>query len=102
MDEPFASLDAQMRLISQEQLLMVCSEYHKSVVYVTHDIDEALLLGDRVIVMSARPGRIRDEITVPFDRPRQVFDLKRDPVFGQLSYRIWRTLRDEVARTRKS
>jgi NitT/TauT family transport system ATP-binding protein len=66
------------------------------VLFVTHAIDEALVLGDRVLVMSSTPGRFKAEILVPFGRPRRSYELQRDPLFGELSYQIWETLRDEV------
>ncbi len=96
MDEPFGALDAQTRNLLQEQLLQIWDRTDKTVLFVTHSIEEAIVLGDRVLVMSARPGIIKEEITIPFARPRRVYDLKRDPAFGALSYRIWEALRDEV------
>ena len=73
----------------------------KTVVFVTHSIDEAIVLGDRVLIMSAIPGRIKSSVPIPFDRPRSVYELKRDPAFGELSYRIWEDLRDEVNAARR-
>lgn len=98
MDEPFGSLDAQTRLVLQQELLHTWEETHKAVLYVTHDIEEALLMGDRVLVMSGRPGCIRDEIPVPMPRPR---DLVRhgDPAMADLEERIWIQLEDEVRRS---
>ncbi|MFC1958805.1 ABC transporter ATP-binding protein [Chloroflexota bacterium] len=97
MDEPFAALDAQMRLISQEQLLEIHLEYHKPVIYVTHDIDEAMLLADRIILMTARPGQIKDEIKLPFVRPRNV-DGKNASAFLKTKMEIWRQIKEEVER----
>lgn len=71
MDEPFGALDAQTRSLMQELLLKVWEESHKTILFVTHDIDEAIFLGDRIYVMSARPGKIRQEIVVPLERPRR-------------------------------
>ncbi|HBY94200.1 MAG TPA: mannosyltransferase [Chloroflexi bacterium] len=96
MDEPFGALDEQNRILLQDELLRIWDQTDKTVLFVTHSIDEAVVLGDRVLVMSAAPGRIKDEIRVPFPRPREVYRLKRDPAFGELTYRIWETLRDEV------
>ncbi len=95
MDEPFAALDAQMRLISQQQLLEIHHDYHKPVVYVTHDIDEALLLADRIILMTARPGGIKTEIAVRFPRPR---DRNGETVqaLARLKMEIWRQIKEEV------
>jgi NitT/TauT family transport system ATP-binding protein len=101
MDEPFGALDAQNRILLQDELLQLWDQTRKTVVFVTHSIDEALVLGDRVLVMSAVPGRIKEEIRVPFARPRQVYELKRDPQFGELNYRVWEALRDEVNAARR-
>lgn len=96
MDEPFAALDEQNRLILQEELLRIWGETKKTVVFITHSIDEAVFLSDRVVVMSARPGRIMADIQVPFSRPRTLHELRVHPEFGALTGRIWRLLRDEV------
>jgi NitT/TauT family transport system ATP-binding protein len=90
MDEPFAALDAQTRRHMQDELLSIWSTDRRTVVFVTHDIDEAVLLGDRVIVLSARPGMILADIDVPFERPR---DLKRDYASArEIMDQIWRLL----------
>lgn len=96
MDEPFASVDEQTRALLQEELLRVWEENRKTVVYITHSIDEAIILGDRVLVMSARPGRIKAEVQVDLPRPRSVYDLKSTPAFGALVARVWEPLRREV------
>ncbi|HVZ52324.1 MAG TPA: ABC transporter ATP-binding protein [Pseudolabrys sp.] len=94
MDEPFAALDAQTREILQEELLnlMERPEERKTMVFITHSIDEALLLGDRVAVMSARPGRIKEMIDVPFEHPRDVETVRSDPRFAEMRAHIWRQL----------
>lgn len=97
MDEPFAALDAQMRLISQEQLLEIHREYRKSVIYVTHDIEEAMLLADRIILMTARPGQIKDKIKVPFTRPRNVTGENANK-FVKMKMEIWSQIKEEVER----
>ncbi|MDH4209054.1 MAG: ABC transporter ATP-binding protein [Anaerolineae bacterium] len=98
MDEPFGSLDTQTRLVLQEELVRIWKEYQKLVVYVTHDIEEAILLGDRVCVMSGRPGRIREEIPVPLGRPRDL--LARDnPEVMSIKWHIWEMLEDEVRKS---
>jgi NitT/TauT family transport system ATP-binding protein len=102
MDEPFAALDAQTREILQEELLRVMQrpDERKTMVFITHSIDEAILLGDRIAVMSARPGRIQDMLDVPFARPRDVNALRADPRFAELRAHIWNELqapRREVA-----
>jgi NitT/TauT family transport system ATP-binding protein len=94
MDEPFGSLDAQTRRVLQSELLRIWQEDRKLVVFVTHDIEEAVLLGDRVLVMSGRPGRIREVIPVPFGRPR---DMPRDHRnVSEITWHIWRLLEEDV------
>jgi NitT/TauT family transport system ATP-binding protein len=100
MDEPFASLDAQNKLILQEELLRIWETHRKTVLFITHSIDEALALGDRVVVMSASPGRILEEIRVGFPRPRSIAELKATPAFGAMELHIWRTLESEVRKAR--
>ena len=94
MDEPFAALDAQTREILQEELLhlMERPDERKTMVFITHSIDEAILLGDRIAVMSARPGRIKELLDVPFGRPRNVDDMRTDLRFGELRQHIWHQL----------
>jgi NitT/TauT family transport system ATP-binding protein len=95
MDEPLAALDAQTRLVMQEELLRIWREHRKTVVYVTHDIDEAIHLADRVLVMSGRPGSIRAEIDIPVKRsPIQVDHLH--PELLQVRDGIWAMIKDEV------
>jgi NitT/TauT family transport system ATP-binding protein len=98
MDEPFAALDEQTKLILQGELLRIWQEERKTVLYVTHSIDEAIVLADRVLVMSARPGRIKDlvDVAAVFSRPRQVEQVKASPQFGELFNRVWSQLRQEV------
>lgn len=98
MDEPFAALDEQTKLLLQEELIRIWEESRKTVVYVTHGIDEAIVLADRIMVMSARPGRIKDIIDIGpvFGRPRNVKSVKASPLFGELFTRIWGQLREEV------
>jgi NitT/TauT family transport system ATP-binding protein len=96
MDEPFGSLDAQTKRGLQEELLRIWSQDRKLVVFVTHDIEEALLLGDRVLVMTGRPGRIRKELTIHLKRPR---DPDRDRIaVSDLRSQIWQLLEAEVRR----
>src|SRR4051812_49122131 len=91
MDEPFAALDAQTREILQEELLQLMErpEERKTMVFITHSIDEAILLGDRIAVMSARPGRIKEVLEVPFGHPRDGNALRVDPRFGEMRAHIW-------------
>jgi len=95
MDEPFANLDEQTRLGMQQELVRIWEENRKTVVFITHSIDEALMLGDRVVVMSARPGRISRDIALPFPRPRDTFGLRGDPRYAALGREIWELLRDD-------
>jgi NitT/TauT family transport system ATP-binding protein len=96
MDEPFGALDAQTRRILQEELLSIWHGSGKLVVFITHDIDEAVLLADRVIVLSGRPGMVRDEITVPLPRPR---DIARDRSrIHDVTLHIWQLLEADVRR----
>lgn len=94
MDEPFASLDAQTRIDMQETLLQIWEHSHKTVLFVTHDIDEALLLSDRVVLMSGRPGRIMETFDVPFVRPRVAGLLYSNEAVG-LRSRIFGLIRQE-------
>jgi NitT/TauT family transport system ATP-binding protein len=93
MDEPFAALDAQTREVLQEELLRIMQDEPKTMVFITHSIDEAILLGDRIAVMSARPGRIKEILDVPLARPRDGNALRADPHFAQLRAHIWNELR---------
>ena len=95
MDDPFGSLDAQTKLVLEEELLRIWREHQKLVVYVTHDIEEAVLLGDRVLVMTGRPGRIREDIPIPFRRPRDLSTREQADV-AEIKWHIWRTLKEEV------
>ena len=95
MDEPFGSLDSQTRLVMQEELLRIWREHRKTVIYVTHDIEEAILLGDRVLVMSGRPGKILEDISISLERPRHL--VYRDhPDVAETRWQIWKMLEDEV------
>ncbi len=96
MDEPFANVDEQTRALLQEELLRIWEGTHKTVIYITHSIDEALVLGDRVLVMSARPGHVKAEVGVSLPRPRSVYALKSSAEFGALVAKVWEPLRQEV------
>lgn len=96
MDEPYAALDVQTRRLMQEQLLELLARENKTVIFVTHSIEEALLLGDRIIVMAARPGRIRREIPVTFSKPRNLHSLKRTVEFNEANESIWEMISAEV------
>ncbi|MEE8448302.1 MAG: ABC transporter ATP-binding protein [Thermodesulfobacteriota bacterium] len=102
MDEPFASLDAQNKILLQDELLKIWEECRKTVVYITHSIDEALLLGDRIVVMTAAPGIFKEVMEVQFGRPRDVFEIKAKPEFGEMSLKIWKILESEVRKAREA
>ena len=95
MDEPFAALDAQTRDIMQAELLRIWQEAKKTVLFVTHQIEEAVYLSDRVIVMTKRPGRTKMIIDIPLERPRG-YEMRVTPEFNALKLRIWNELKDEI------
>jgi ABC-type nitrate/sulfonate/bicarbonate transport system ATPase subunit len=97
MDEPFGSLDAQTRLVMQELLLSVWERHHQTVLFITHDIEEALLIADSVSVMTARPGRIKKRMVVNLPRPRSV-DVTTSPVFNELKREVLALIREESLR----
>jgi NitT/TauT family transport system ATP-binding protein len=99
MDEPFASLDEQNKTLLQDELLRIWEQTKKTVIFITHSIDEAISLGDRVVVMTNRPGRIKAILPVPFPRPRQMMELRRNAQYGELAYRVWQLLEEEVVRS---
>ena len=95
MDEPFAALDAKTRHMMQELLLNIWSTLKTTVIFVTHDIEEAIFLGDRIFVMGVQPGRIKAEIGIPLDRPRHVDDML-SPEFTQLNRQVFELIREET------
>jgi NitT/TauT family transport system ATP-binding protein len=101
MDEPFSALDAQNKLLLQEELLRIWEEHKKTVVFITHSVDEAVSLGDRIMVMTAQPGKVKTFVQVPLARPRNLMELAKLPEYGELITRIWSSLREEVHRARR-
>jgi NitT/TauT family transport system ATP-binding protein len=97
MDEPFAALDAQTREHMQSELLNIWSQARKTVVFITHQINEAVYLADRVAVMSSRPGTVKGVLDIPFDRPRSL-SLKRDPRFLKIEDAIWQMVEEQPER----
>jgi NitT/TauT family transport system ATP-binding protein len=95
MDEPFSSLDAQTREIMQTELMRIWDEGRKTVLFVTHQIDEAVFLADRVLVFARRPGRVRENVVIELPRPRQLA-IKRTPQFVRYVDHIWRLIEDDV------
>jgi ABC-type nitrate/sulfonate/bicarbonate transport system ATPase subunit len=94
MDEPLAALDAQTRIVMQQELIRIWQRTHSTVVYVTHDIAEAVTLADRVVVMTSRPGRIKAIRSVPFGRDRDVFAMRREAPFRELEADLWAMVQD--------
>ena len=95
MDEPFAALDAQTRDLMQMELLQIWEHTKKTVLFVTHSIEEAAYLSDRVIVMSARPGRTKDILKIDLPRPRD-YEMRLTPEFNEIKLRIWAVLKEEL------
>lgn len=89
MDEPFGALDEQTRVGLQQELIRIWNKTSKSVLFITHSVDESLILADRIIVMSHRPGRILAQIKVPFARPRDLVSIRKDPQYAKITARLW-------------
>lgn len=97
MDEPLAALDAQTRALMQVELLRIWSQFKKTVVYITHSIDEAVLLGDRIAIMTSRPGRIKEIIEGDLPRPRNL-EMMTSPDFHRLADRAWNAIKQELTK----
>ncbi len=97
MDEPLGALDAQTRAVLQEELIRIWEANRKTVVYITHSLDEAILLGDKVVIMTAHPGTIKHVFDVPIERPRSI-ETTKTKAFIDLSKQIWDALKDEVSK----
>ena len=95
MDEPFAALDAQTRDLMQAELLQIWERTRKTVLFVTHSIEEAAYLSDRVIIMTARPGRTKDILKIQLPRPRD-YEMRLTPEFNEIKSRIWEVLKEEL------
>jgi NitT/TauT family transport system ATP-binding protein len=95
MDEPFAALDAQTREIMQDELLRIWRATHNTVIFITHQIDEAVFLADRLMIMSARPGRVQEIIPIEIERPRSL-EIKRDPRFVKVADHVWHSIERQV------
>ena len=96
MDEPFSALDVQTRALMEDELLTLWSSLKSSVVFVTHDLEEAIALSDRVCVLTAGPGTVKGIYTIDLPRPRKVEEIRFEPRFVELYQRIWEDLREEV------
>jgi len=99
MDEPFAALDEQNKAILQEELLRIWEESRKTVLFITHSIDEALVLSDRALIMTARPGRLKADVPVTLKRPRVAYEIRSAEGYAELSHQLWSALREEVRGT---
>lgn len=102
MDEPFSALDVQTRALMQTELLDLWAGSGAAVIFVTHDLEEAIALADRVVVMTASPASVKDDFTVTLPRPRNVEELRMDPEFIKTYAQIWQSLSSEVAIARKA
>jgi NitT/TauT family transport system ATP-binding protein len=99
MDEPFGALDVQTKAIMQTELLALWEEYRPSVLFITHDLDEAVALADRVVIMTTSPGTVKDVFDIDLPRPRgDVQEIRHEARFLELQGQIWQSLRDEVTR----
>jgi NitT/TauT family transport system ATP-binding protein len=102
MDEPFAALDEQNKIMLQEELLKIWEQTRKTVLFITHSIDEALILADRVIIMTSHPGTFKASVEVDLPRPRVISELRGDPHFNELFTHLWGILREEVRKAKES
>jgi NitT/TauT family transport system ATP-binding protein len=96
MDEPFSALDIQTRNMMENELLELWAETRKTVLFVTHDIEEAISLSDRVLVLTRNPGSIKSEYEVELGRPRNVTEVRFEKTFSEVYERIWEDLKEEV------
>jgi NitT/TauT family transport system ATP-binding protein len=101
MDEPFGALDEQNRILLQQELLKIWEQTRKTTVFITHSIDEALCLGDRVMVMTAHPGTVKSIINIDLPRPRDVNSIRTTLDYNRLFETIWLNLRDEVLKSKE-
>ena len=100
MDEPFGALDEQNRLLLQQELLKIWKGIGKTSLFITHSIDEALVLADRIMVMTAHPGKVKAIVPVNIPRPRDILSLRSSPNFGALFKQIWELLQEEVLKAK--
>jgi NitT/TauT family transport system ATP-binding protein len=98
MDEPFGAIDAQTHELMQEELMRLWADTKKSVMFITHDLDEAVTLADRVVVLTGQPGTVQKIVDVPLPRPRHEYDPRSRPEFGQVRHEIWSMLREGLLR----
>jgi len=98
MDEPFGALDAQLKLVLQDELLKIRDRTNKTVIFVTHDLGEAIALADKVVVFTGRPGKVKLIQNIPIPRPRNIFQIRFTSLFGELYEEIWASLKEEVSK----
>ncbi len=96
MDEPFGALDAQTRAVLQDELLALWGRVNSTVLFITHDLDEAIYLSDLVVIMSRRPGRIKQMLDVKLPRPRYSYDVRAEPEFARLRSIAWQSIKEEL------
>lgn len=96
MDEPFGALDEQTRIVMQQELLRLWNEDRRTILFVTHSLDEAIALSDRVVVLTVRPGRIKEIVPIDLPRPRDVTGLRSDPRYGALYQRLWALVQADI------
>jgi NitT/TauT family transport system ATP-binding protein len=96
MDEPFGALDAITKMVLQNLLIQLCQKRRKTILFVTHDLAEAITLGDRVVIMTKRPGRIKSVLAVAMERPRDAFSLTETPEYAAIHRQFWELMRPEV------
>lgn len=96
MDEPFGAIDAQTRELMQEEMMRICEEEKKTVIFITHDLDEAVMLADRVLLMSRGPGKVRELIDVDLPRPRFEYDVRAHKAFAEVRGHLWHELRNDL------
>ena len=97
MDEPFGALDAQTRILFQEELLQIYDQFQKTIIFVTHNVQEAVFLADRVVVMTFRPGRVKEIFSIDIGRPRTL-DILEDDIFLKSQALVWEALKEEAVK----
>jgi NitT/TauT family transport system ATP-binding protein len=96
MDEPFGPLDAQTRMVLQDELLRIWDSNKKTILFVTHDLTEAIALSDKVVLFTSRPGTVKRVFDVPLARPRNVFEIHNEKGFNEIYHEIWQYFKNEI------
>lgn len=102
MDEPFSALDAHVKMLMHEELLRIWEEDQKTILFITHDLVEAITLSDKIVIMSSRPGRVKTVMPVELPRPRDPFLLQTTPEFIEIYKTLWNTLKDDIRRSEEA